>query len=157
MAAAKSLDTIFEFLGMIAEPSDAVSAYTQVKNEMLPCYCNCQTENVFWSGSDYHIVHDRVGEHRRLWWCRADGTNVLARECLCAHRELGRLVGLCGRHHECQQNGEHEADVEPFTKELDREDPTPLIKQIYFGRKQREAEVDHQALQPKGRIVSNNT
>ena len=48
-------------------------------------------------------------------------------------------------------------DVEPFAKELDREDPTPLTKQVYFGRKQGEAEVDHQARQPKGRIVSNNT
>ena len=35
MAAARFVDTIFKLLGMTAEASDAVSAYTQVRNNML--------------------------------------------------------------------------------------------------------------------------
>ena len=42
--------------------------------------------------------------------------NVPAWDCLCAHKELGLFFGLCGRHQECRQGGEHEADEEPLTK-----------------------------------------
>ena len=34
-------------------------------------------------------------------------------------------------------------------KEVDLEDPTPLLNEIFFGCTQREAEVDHHAVQAK--------
>ena len=158
MATAKFLDTISKLLGKGGETSDASSAYTQVKVTEL--FRAQKRMSEIWiripprqRPNRCHNIDDPVVplERNFIWSPIARpslGKNIYLKKCLYAPE--ARII-LFLIYVEDVKMVERKQSMEKLwkfcKKEIDFEDPTPIIDQVCVGCTQREAKVDVQAVQ----------
>ena len=133
-------------LGMTGA-NDAVSAITQataIASDIAPTRVDKTTTRSKTDTMGQQVCSGKESLNKFL--PSTSGTSTNLGLSLCPARITTRLFRKCRRH----QDGWNLWKF--LRKEIDPEDPTPLLNQLHLGCTQREAEVDHHAVQAKAHL-----